>query len=371
MNLKIISSIEEIKKETWNNLTDPNFPFCDYDFYLGLEKSHCVGEKAGQLPLYFTLWEEDHLLAGTVVYLKNHSYGEYIFDWGWADAYARYGVDYYPKLMLYSPFTPAVGNKVLANSDASKSLLIQKILEFSQIKKLSSFHALFITEEERKLFANENLKERHSLQYHFKNNDYEDFNSFLMTLKMRKRKAILKERQKIKNEHIHIELIENDSLIEFSKIFYSFYLKTIDKKYGMAYLNLEFFEYIFLNLKDQVKLFVAKRSENIVAMSLCFHKGNKLYGRYWGGYDEFPYLHFELCYYSPIEYVIKNKIKIFEAGAQGEHKNARGFDPVLIKSFHEVYDLNFKTAIDNFIDEEKKQIDEVLKDLMLESAFKS
>ncbi|MBF0278304.1 MAG: N-acetyltransferase [SAR324 cluster bacterium] len=361
VELKIFSKLQDIPKEAWSELIGSDFPFSEYEYLMAMEAGGCVGRKAGWVPCYLTCWEEKSLLGAIYLYLKNNSYGEYIFDWGWANAYMQHGVDYYPKLVSAVPFTPATGKKILVhpNADSKKisTILLRSAGELMDKWQCSSLHFLFIPPSEVPVFEDAGFMVRHSTQYHWKNRDYSDFDNFLDTLKGKRRKEILRERRKVKEQNIEIKVFRGDELLpEHSRIMYEFYLSTIYKMGAIDYLSLEFFEQVFRVMKDQIVLVLARADDRWVAGSINYHKGKGLYGRYWGCLEEFKNLHFELCYYQTIEFAIAQKIQLFEAGAQGRHKVQRGFLQEIIYSAHWIVHDGFREAISEFIEQEKNDI---------------
>jgi Uncharacterized protein conserved in bacteria len=286
-----------------------------------------------------TIWKNDTLHGALYLYEKNNGYGEYIFDWGWAQAYERNGVNYYPKLVSAVPFTPATGRKLLvhpeADTDQVRKKLLEKALDRMRSRNCSSVHFLYITAEELPIFNSMGFLVRHSFQFHWKNNNYQDFDQFLSSLKRKRRKEIIRERKQIKEQMITVSVLEgNDITREHMAQMYKFYISTISRKWSHPYLSLEFFYRIHQTMLKRLVLILAYVDKDCVAGAINFQKGNCLYGRYWGCKGNFRSLHFELCYYQPIEFAIRKGMILFEAGAQGEHKIQRGFLPELTYSAH-------------------------------------
>ncbi|MBF0358300.1 MAG: GNAT family N-acetyltransferase [Magnetococcales bacterium] len=361
MELKLYSTITEIDPLCWNMMSGLDFPFSDHTFLSTLEKSAAVGNRSGWQPFYLTLWQDRVLSGAMLLYYKTNSYGEYIFDWDWARAYQAHGRDYYPKLVSAIPFTPATGHKILISPNAQYSKVAQQL--FNAVYKLNSqlgcnsIHYLFIHPTELATFLDNGFTLRHSLQFHWRNRDYQDFNDFLNRLKSRKRKLIKNERLQVQRSGVHIVRLQGDELTdEHAVIMGEFYRNTIEKKAAIAYLNNNFFQMIFQNFKKNIVLFLASLDGRWVAGALNFQKGNKLFGRYWGCRREYRFLHFELCYYQAIEYAITNKLRMVEAGAQGEHKVQRGFLPELTYSAHYIKDRDFKAGVDQYIALEKRRV---------------
>lgn len=374
MKIRLFQSVHEIGLETWRTLESADFPFNDYEFLAALEDSHCIGKGSGWQAIYIAAEEPDGKIAAVLyAYVKQHSYGEYIFDWQWANFYQAHGVEYYPKLLTGVPFTPATGPRILIAkgqfNDELRSQLIRAALEISKNSDLSSYHALFIEKDEVGAFEAEGLAIRHSLQYHWRNRDYHSFQDFLDSLVGKRRRDIVRERSRAQSHGLVIDCLSGSQLRpEHAKIMESLYQTTTDKKNAIAYLQGGFFETVFQTMADRIVLVLATREGEAVAAALNFQKGKKLYGRYWGSYEPYQDLHFELCYYQTIDYAIHHGIEIFEAGAQGEHKVQRGFLPSLTYSAHKIFDPRFAQAIETFISEERLAIDTATK--AMSSPFK-
>lgn len=330
-------------------------------FLNALEQSHSVSPTTGWSAQHLTLWSGSNLDAACPLYSKNHSYGEYIFDWAWAEAYQRHGVHYYPKFVASSPFTPATGPKILVRPgvaiNEAYATLLTAARELTETNNHSSLHFLFLSPDEVPQFERAGFLVRHSFQYHWKNRAYKTFEDFLEHLKPRKRKQIIRERAQLAEEGLKIRFITGEELTaKHAEIFYPLYRATTDKMRAIAYLTPDFFARVFEAMKQNVVLIVAEDKEETVAAALYYQKGKNLYGRYWGASREVRNLHFELCYYQPIEWAIKTGLSLFEAGAQGEHKISRGFLPELTYSAHWIRHPAFREAIAHFIEEEKKGI---------------
>lgn len=357
----------ELSQVTWPDL-GPTSPFIDRRFFEALTLSHSVGEEAGWIPLYFTDSESGAMLYS---FVKGHSYGEYIFDWNWAEAYSRHSLAYYPKLTSMIPLTPSTQPHFLMRDfDASVARrLLQQLEEFYQTHSCSSLHFLFVTESERDFLKDEGYLLRESFQYHFVNERFLSFSHFLSTLKAKKAKTITQERS---FPELRIERVTGESLTrEHAREMYQFYLSTISKKQSYAYLREEFFLSVFESMKDKILYVRALLGDEAIAGSLFFFDQEKLYGRYWGARIERANLHFELCYYQGIDFCIENKLKVFEAGAQGEHKIPRGFRPVRTYSAHKIKHPGFAQAISGFIDAEKKHVASAIDELSRRLPFRS
>jgi uncharacterized protein len=366
MRVERLSGIEQVDAAAWRALEPPDFPFFDFEFLRALEHSGSIRGATGWSPVYLVCKEGGSLLGALPLYLKTDSYGEYIFDWGWAQAYRQHGLSYYPKLVAAVPFTPATGSKLLVRPDVEDRVVVTRAL-LDAARRLgdecgvSSSHALFLPEEELDEFTQRGFAVRHSLQFHWRNRGYDAFSDYLDALVSKRRRQISRERRQLEGEGLEIERLTGEDLgSEHATLMYRFYLATYDRKWGSPYLKRAFFEEVFRTMKDRTLLVLARdrRTGGPVAGALSFFKGRNLYGRYWGAVEERRNLHFELCYYQAIEFAIERSLKLFEAGAQGEHKLARGFLPSLTYSAHEIRHPGFKRAIELYIMEEKELLGE-------------
>ncbi len=347
---KPLTSVLDIDEKVWNKLLPDHNPFLKREFFLALEESGSIGKEAGWIPLFFLSDDQKSLIYG---FIKSHSYGEYIFDWEWARAYQQNGLQYYPKISSMLPFTPVNTTPFIMSifdPEAAKSLLNEFELIYES-NNLSSVHFLFIKPDLKEFFKEQGYFIRESMQYHFFNQDFMSFDDYLNTLKTKKAKNVRLERS---HSELIIQKITGKNLNSIhAKQLYEFYLSTIDHKQGIDYLKEEFFIKIFETMKDNVLYVEARKDNRPVAGSLFFYDQIKLYGRYWGSNLMIENLHFELCYYQGIDFCIERGLKVFEAGAQGEHKIARGFRPTRIYSAHKIKNANFSQAIGRYIEEEK------------------
>jgi uncharacterized protein len=373
MHVQRLFSIERVDEEAWRPLEPSDFPFFDLEFLRALERSGSVGDMSGWSPIYLVCKEDGGRVLGALcLYLKTNSYGEYIFDWEWARAHREHGLAYYPKLVAAVPYTPATGPKLLVRSDAGDRTAVTRALldaaqELGNERRVSSSHALFLPEEELDEFAGRGFAVRQSLQFHWRNRCYGAFSDYLDALISKRRRQIVRERRQLEGEGLTIECLTGEELRpEHAALMHRLYLTTYDRKWGIPYLNGAFFAEVFRTMGDRT-LFVLAHEEltqRPIAGALFFYKGRSLYGRYWGASEGRRNLHFELCYYQGIEFAIERRLKLFEAGAQGEHKLARGFLPSLTYSAHEIRHPGFRLAIERYIAEEK----EVLRGAMAEYA---
>ncbi len=364
MKCELVSRLADVNRIEWDSLNTSNHPFTSYDFLNSLEISESVSPKTGWNPQHILVKNnKGNIIGASPNYLKMHSYGEYIFDHTWANAFENAGGQYYPKLLSAIPFTPATGPRVLIdpkNPDNNKifELIINMFEIIVQNNNLSSAHINFITDNLNNKLKNEKWIKRKGLQFHWHNKDYDSFDDFLSKLKSSKRKAIKKERRNILNNDLVIQKVTGLELNnEIWDSFYDFYLNTIDKKWGGAYLTKSFFYLINKTMKNKILLIIARQNNKIVAGALNFIGSNTLYGRNWGSIVDIPFLHFELCYYQAIEYAISNNIKTVEAGAQGHHKIQRGYVAETIYSSHFIQNKSFAKAVRNFVELESKEIE--------------
>ena len=370
------SSLNLIDKKKWNTCIGNDHPFLQYEFLNALEKSGSATTKTGWQPYHYIEKKNEEIIAICPLYIKNHSFGEYIFDHSWADAYHRYGLNYYPKLQSAIPFTPVSGDRIIINKkykekNGLENNVIKNIIAEAKKLNVSSLHFNFIRNPSQ-WENNKNLMLRSGIQFHWKNNNYKNFNEFLESLSSRKRKIIKKERLCITNNNLRVELLNGDLIKEeHIQFFYDCYLDTTGKKWGSTYLSKNFFYELLLNFKDKILLIMAFQGNKKVASAINFLSKSHLYGRLWGTKYEIPFLHFEICYYQAIDYAIKNNIKIVEAGAQGEHKLQRGYIPTKTWSAHWIKDKEFSNAIESFLNKEGELIDSQKNELDILSPYKS
>jgi predicted N-acyltransferase len=361
-----LSGIGHVDEAAWRALEPRDFPFFDFKFLRALERSGSIGPGSGWEPVYLVCRDEKDggsILGTFCLYLKTDSYGEYIFDWEWARAYREHGLPYYPKLVAAVPFTPATGPKLLVRPDTDRAAVMHALLDAAQNLDdelgVSSSHALFIPEEEIDEFAQQGFAVRHSLQFHWRNRSYGVFSDYLGALIGKRRRQVARERRQLMDERLTIERLTGEALqgehATLAALMHRFYLDTLDKKWGVPYLTEAFFHEVFRTMPNRVLLVLARDAltRRPLASALFFFKGRSLYGRHWGAAEERRNLHFELCYYQGIEFAIERGLALFEAGAQGEHKLARGFLPSLTYSAHAIHHPGFRRAIERYIAEEK------------------
>ena len=380
--VRIVQSIKEIEPAQWDACANPESgetrdgddargerfnPFLTHAFLLALETSKSVGGRTGWTPTHVVLEDAaGRLKAAAPCYIKTHSMGEYVFDHAWADAYHRAGLDYYPKLQVCVPFTPATGRRLLVSREAGPlalPTLIAGLKAWRAKVEASSLHVTFATEGQWAAMGAEGFLQRTGQQFHFVNEGYADFAGFLDSLASRKRKMIRRERRDALATGITIECLRGDAIEpEHWRAFFEFYIDTGSRKWGRPYLTRPFFDAIGRTMADRVLLVMAKREGRYIAGAINFIGDDALYGRNWGCVEEHPFLHFEVCYYQAIEWAITHGLKRVEAGAQGEHKLARGYRAVPTYSAHEIPDKRFARAIDDYLARERAAIDEALEE---------
>lgn len=369
MNVQIISSLAEIKAEQWDALNTTRYPFLSYRFLRTLETERCVSPQSGWHPQHIVAYRNGCLVGALPMYLKTHSWGEFVFDFAWAEAYQRSGLTYYPKLVIAVPFSPVTGPRLLTDPGTTNrheiaSKMINTAIEQAKERKISSIHGLFLNPEDARIFLSAGFMERTSYQFHWNNQAYSSFEDYLSRFKSKQRKNIKRERRRIQEMGIELKMIEGDEITDDHWLqFYRLYSSTCRRKNGMPYLNFDFFKELNAQMNKAIVLAVARFEDDIIAMSFFIKTDNTLYGRYWGCVEQYDSLHFETCYYTPIEYCIRHKFTRFDAGAQGEHKISRGFIPVTTRSAHWIHHTALQPAIQDFLHEEKRHITACLETL--------
>jgi len=354
----------------WNALSGDN-PFLSHAYLSALQASECASPNTGWHTQFLTLWHDEKLAGALPLYFKTHSYGEFVFDWAWADAYQQHGLRYYPKLVSSVPFTPVAGSRVLANSAAVRQQLIQGALKMAQESGASSLHILFPEENQALEMKQEGMMLRRGFQLHWRNPGYDNFDDYLSAMRRDKRKKINQERRKIQEAGISFEHIRGENITsEQWDFFMRCYTHTHQQFNSPQPLNRDFFNRISTSMPQNILLIFAIRDGNPIAGALNFYKSDTLYGRSWGAIEYHPALHFETCYYQAIEFCITNKITLFEGGAQGEHKLARGFLPTTTWSAHWLAHPEFSNAVEDFLQREAGGVDQYIEELNDSSPFK-
>jgi len=377
--VRTVASLAEIAPEAWDACANPpgltaeggageRFnPFVAHAFLSALEESGSVGRRSGWTPAHVIVEDASGRLVATApTYLKSHSQGEYVFDHAWADAYERAGGRYYPKLQIAAPFTPVTGRRLLIAADAPDGVAQAVVAGWRALREAvgaSSIHVTFCDQPDAERLQRMGFVGRTGEQFHFVNEGYRDFDDFLAALASRKRKAIKRERRDALGDDIEVDLLTgNDIRSEHWDAFFAFYMDTGSRKWGRPYLTRAFFDRIGATFADRVLLVMARQGRRYVAGAINFLGDDALYGRNWGAIVERPFLHFEICYYQAIEFAIRRGIGRVEAGAQGEHKLARGYRPVTTYSAHEFADVRMQRAIADYLARERPAIAEAIEE---------
>ena len=369
--MQVIEDLAELREADWRRLhaaTAPGTrnPFVDYRFLSALAGSGSIGEGTGWHPRFVLLERGEELVGAAPLFEKHHSYGEYVFDWAWADAYRRNGLDYYPKGLVAVPFTPVPGPRLLAVDAQARAALAGGLVVAAQRMQWSSLHVLFPDRADSTALASQSLLERKGVQFHWQNPGYASFGEFLSQLAQPKRKKILAERRKVRDAGIVVEALAGADITEADwDFFHRCYVMTYALHHSTPYLERKFFSLVGQSMPEHLAMFVARRGDKgkRVAASLLFHDSQAIYGRYWGAVEYIACLHFEASYYAPMEWAIARGLSRFEGGAQGEHKMARGFLPVQTNSFHWLAHPSFNDAIARYLEREAGGIDEYLDEL--------
>jgi predicted N-acyltransferase len=369
--LEFQSSFKNINQKEWNDLTKSN-PFLRLEFFQSLEASKSIGEGTGWHPFPAIVIDQESLVGASPIFLKEHSYGEYVFDWSWAEAYQKYGKNYYPKIASCIPFTPATGPRIFGLDLSIKKNIVVQIEELAYENKMSSSHILFCNESEKDIFGDPKWMLREGVQFKWFNKNYNNFAEFLSQLSHDKRKKIKQERKKIHDLGLKIKKIKGPEISESDlDFFYACYCNTYQDHHSHPYLTRIFFSLIKESMPENLLLILAYEGDLPVAASFFIYDDKNLYGRYWGSKSFYPGLHFELSYYQGQEFCIENRIVSFEGGAQGEHKLARGFEPFNTFSFHRIFDEKFELAIKDFLRREKTGIDQYTNELNERAPYKT
>ena len=368
--LKIIGNMADIPPAEWDVLAGDD-PMLSHAFFLALQESGCAMPQFGWQAQFLTLWQGERLVGAMPLYRKMNSFGEHVFDFAWADAYMRYGLHYYPKLVCTVPFTPVTGRRFLAASEEMRGLLLKHALQYAKNTGVSSLHCLFLNEADALEAQTQGMLLRQDVQFHWQNQGYRDFDDFLATLSRDKRKRIRQERRKVREAGIEVQCVSgHDATAEQWSFFAACYLHTLRLHNSPHQLNEDFFQRIGAALQQHTLLVIATRDGRPIASALNYLTRETLHGRSWGTFEFHSGLHFETCYYKAIEYCIAHDIKLFEGGAGGEHKLARGFLPVATRSAHWLEQPQFAQAVENYLIEEADAIAEYVDDLNERSPFK-
>jgi uncharacterized protein len=371
ITLRILDTLSDVAETQWDALTNGN-PTLRHAFLDSLHTAGCANVRSGWQAQYLTLWDGDKLRGAMPLYVKSHSFGEYVFDWAWAEAYERHGLRYYPKLLSAVPFTPATGSRLLAHSDADRQLLLQAALDAARQSDVSSLHILFPLQHEAQAMERAGMMLRTTIQFHWQNTGFRSFGDYLAAMNHDKRKKIRQERDRVARAGITFERrVGNDIRERDWDFFTECYRKTYREHGSTPYLNRRFFAEIARRMPENLFLVVAYRDAEPVAAALNLFNDKVLYGRYWGSTGFHSGLHFETCYYQALEFCIERGIELFEGGAQGAHKLARGFLPVKTWSAHWLREPAFASAVEDYLRRETGSIESRLDELNESSPFKS
>jgi predicted N-acyltransferase len=373
MELHIVDRIATIDPSEWNALVSAeDAPFVEWEWLAGMEETRCVGGDSGWHPVHFTFREGGKLVAAAPAYVKENSEGEFVYDWGWAEAAQRAGIPYYPKLVFAVPFTPATGPRVLGPTELRTALvpvLVEASRTFAAKAGISGVHVLFPREDEAATWERAGMFQRLGIQFHFHNDGYKSFEDFLTRMPSKKRTQLRRERAQPAKDKIEIAThppVEPDK--KTVKTMYELYLTTVDKfVWGRRYLTPKFFEWVASRYFKRLAWVLAKREGKLIASAFNVKKGERLYGRYWGTFEEHPFLHFNVCYYHGVDECIREGLRVFEPGAGGEHKRVRGFLPTIMHSAHSIEHPQLARAIKDYVRREASAVREQVEEERAES----
>ena len=376
---RVLASPLDVDAAAWNALlarqSHPT-PFMRHEYLAALHESGSATPRTGWAPRFMTLWDGDTLVAACPLYLKNHSYGEYVFDWAWASAYEQHGVPYYPKAVVAVPFTPVPGTRLLARDDAARALLVRAVCQWCEEENVSSVHILFASDDDVLTSAQEELMLRHTVQFHWKNDRYADFDHFLASLAQDKRKKIRQERRRVAEAGVSFRWARGADIAPADwDFFYRCYERTYLEHGNPPYLTRDFFARMAQTMPEAWLLFIAEKDGHPIASSLIAlgdygTDGLVAYGRYGGALERVDCLHFEACYYQPLQWCIEHGAQRFEGGAQGEHKMARALLPVQASSAHWIAHPAFAEAVERFLEREGQGVEGYLEELQGRSPFR-
>ncbi len=371
--MRIVGNLADLGVARWNSLLarEPANPFVRHEFLHALHATRCASTATGWEPHYLTLWSGEDLAAAAPLYRKEHSYGEYVFDWAWADAHQRHGLEYYPKWLVAVPFTPVPGPRLLAVDTAARDALAKALHEHAVESGLSSLHTLFLPEADALRFANLGQMTRRSVQFHWFNRGYATFDDYLAALTQPKRKKVRAERRKVVESGITFQRKVGTDIAEADWAFFArCYARTYAAHHSTPYLTHAFFLELARSMPETLLLVTAHHAGRPVAAALALFDDARLYGRYWGAVENMPFLHFETSYYQMIEFAIERRLAVFEGGAQGEHKLARGFEPVTTFSSHWLSHPAFNAAVQRYLEREHGGIEAYVDELNERTALK-
>ncbi|QKT02360.1 N-acetyltransferase [Ectothiorhodospiraceae bacterium 2226] len=377
MQLTVCKRLDEVAAPAWNALNPHGNPFLRHEFLCALERHGCLGPRYGWLPHHLLVHDDGGRLIGAApLYAKTNSYGEFVFDWAWADAYAREGLAYYPKLVGAAPYTPATGPRLLVHPEAARGAVVDALIDgalaLARDLRASSAHWLFTNRDDTEhLVATRGFLPRLGCQFHWENRGYSDFEAFLAALSADKRKKLRRERRRVAEQGVELTTLQGAQIEpEHWAVFHRFYTQTFDRKGGVPTLSRAFFEAVAHDMPEAVVLVLASFRGRYIAGALSFAGGGVLYGRHWGAEADFHSLHFEACYYRGIDYCISQGLQRFEPGAQGEHKVSRGFLPTRTWSAHWIAHPAFGHALADYVQREREAMEQYMAELGRHSPYR-
>ena len=366
LELRVVPRIKDIPRAAWDALLrEGSSPFVEHTWLDCLEEAGCVGETSGWIPHHLALYEGDELVAAAPAYAKLNSEGEFVFDWSWADVASRMGINYYPKLVLAVPFTPAGGDRVLVHPKRARretiAIFAQALRRVVEELELSSAHVLFPSEEEARAWGEAGYALRHGVQYHWSNREppFTSYEDFLATLPQKKRTQIRRERKQPVMDGVEIVTLRPEECTRaMAHTMYALYTVTVDKYFhGRRYMKKRFFELLTERFADRLAWVVARKDGEVIASAFNVKKEGIIYGRYWGAHVDMPFLHFNVCYYHGVDQAIRERCTLFNPGAGGEHKKVRGFAPTVTYSAHHIQDGRLRDMLVSFLERERRSVD--------------
>ena len=371
VTLRVVQRIAEVAREDWDGLAAGSSPFLKWDWLDSLEQSGCVNDKTGWLPHHIVVEKDGALIGACPMYLKTHSMGEFVFDYEWAEAAHHAGIQYYPKMLVGVPFTPVTGHRFLTATDEERASLLrfmgQALAKIAADNKISSVHVNFCLADEREALEQIGFFSRVGIQFHWQNRDFKSFDDYLASFRSDRRNKVKRERRAVAERGITIRAYEGGELTaQHLRTMFRLYKGHVDRLYyGRQYLTQEFFEQLQRRFAGNLSLMLAERDGKIIAGTFNVRDDSAMYGRYWGCFEEQPFLHFNVCYYSAIEHSIRLGLQRFEAGAGGSFKQLRGLDPEHTTSVHYIVDGKFRRAVERFLHQEREMIQRK-RDLLLD-----
>ncbi|MBI2994111.1 MAG: N-acetyltransferase [Gammaproteobacteria bacterium] len=376
LEIRQLDGLHDIRPADWDRLAGGGNPFLRHAFLHGLEEHDCL-DAHGWQPCHLAAWSGSRLVGALPLYLRSNSYGEFVFDWAWADAYQRAGGRYYPKLVSAIPFTPVCGPRLLIDAEfpgaaAVREQLAAAALHFAERHALSSVHCLFPPADDEPTFERNGFLRRKTCQFHWFNRGYRDFQDFLDALTSKRRKAIRRERRAVGEAGVNIERLDGRDVTDpHWRRFYEFYCSTFHRRWGSPRLTLPFFMSLSRRMPEQTLLILASRRGRCIAGAFAMLGDDAIYGRHWGCEEDLPFLHFELCYYQTIDLCIERRLSRVDAGVQGEHKLSRGFAPIAASSFHWLRHPGFRAAIEDYLKQETREVDAYMESLEFHLPYRS